>query len=452
MTIHSRLFVVLAVFILIAFSCSKPSLIGSDFLEDEKAILQFQDTFDLSLFTVTTDSVVVHSGENITRQLVTYLLGDVQDPIFGRYSAEIYAQPLLPGVATSLIGSTLDSVVLQLRYDTLGTYGTILDPVTIEVYRMAENPAFNREYFSNQTFETLPDLLGSITFIPKPKDSVTVFHPSDTTTFAPHLRIPLDIAKMSDLLMQDTAVFQNQDSFLNYFNGLHIKMTSGGNTMLGFNLVSSVSGLTYYYDRTTAEDLQFKFLITSGSVKTVHMTHDYTGSVVAEALTPEPEDDYAYVQGMSGVAMYMQVDGLDKIGDAIINQAQIELYCTFPDGDMGNLYPPIRYLITQEKTDSSLVNSEDVSRALTLTGSSTTTESFNLIYGGKVTETDPGPPAIYRYNMNITNQITDIYKGNKENIIYFNPFGKGNYPHRAVIIGPNHPTYAPRLRISYTAL
>ena len=31
----------------------------------------------------------------------------------------------------------------------LGTYGTILDPVTIEVYRMLENPAFNEDYYSN---------------------------------------------------------------------------------------------------------------------------------------------------------------------------------------------------------------------------------------------------------------------------------------------------------------
>jgi hypothetical protein len=384
--------------------------------------------------------------------LVTYLCGSVQDPIFGRYTAEIYAQPLLPGIASSLIGSTLDSVVLSLRYDTLGTYGSILDPLTIEVYRMAENPAFNQEYYSNHQFMTNPDLLGSLTFIPKPKDSVTVYRPNDTLRLAPHIRIPLDLTKMGDLLLQDTSVFENQDSFLNYFNGLYIKITDANNTMLGFNLLSAVTGLSYYYDKGTSNDLEFKFVITSGSVKTVHMVHDYTGSPVAAALAPEPEAELTYIQGMSGVTSYMRVEGLDAIGSAIINQAQFEFYATFPDGDMGELYPPCQYIITQEKTDTSLVNSEDVAIALALTGSSSTTESFNAIFGGRRGTPDPGPPVVYRYNMNVTNQIKDIIAGNQQNIIYFNPFAKGNIPNRAVIFGPNHPTYAPRLRISYTAL
>jgi hypothetical protein len=451
MTIHSKLLVVLGVFILFAFSCSQPTLVGSDFLEDQKAFLQFQDTFDLTLYTEDTDSVIVHS-DNLSKQLITYLCGNVQDPIFGNYSAEIFAQPLLPGVATAMIGSTLDSVVLQLRYDSIGIYGTILEPVTIEVYRMAENPAFDEDYYSNDSFMIIPDLLGSITFMPKPYDSVTVYRPKDTTTVAAHLRIPLDVTKMSELLIQDTSVFENQDSFLNYFHGLYIKMSSGNNTMLGFNLLSGVTGLSYYYDKSTTQDLEFKFIITSGSVKTVHMTHDYSGSMVAAALTEDPEDEFTYVQGMSGVATRMRVEGLEKIGDAIINQAQIELFCTFPDGDNSTLYPPCPYIITQEKKDTILVNSDDVAIALAITGSSSTTESFNAIFGGKVSLNDIGPPVVYRYNMNVTNQIKEIFEGNQENIIYFNPFGKGNIPNRAVIFGPNHPTYAPRLRISYTAL
>ena len=450
MTIHSRFFILLAVFILYTFSCTKPALIGSDFLEDEKALLQFKDSFDLTLYTVKTDSVIVHS-DNTSRQLNTYLIGEVHDPIFGKYTAEIYAQPLLPGIATALKGSTLDSVVLTLRYDTLGTYGTIQDPVTIEVYRMMENPAFNEDYYSNGQFLTNTDLLGSLTFTPRPKDSVTL-NGADTIVLAPHIRISLDTVKMGDLLKQDTSVFENQDSFLNYFNGLYIKMTGATNTMLGINLLSSVTGLTYYYDKGASTDLQFKFVITAGSVKAVHMVHDYTGSIVGAALAPEPEGDFAYIQGMSGVATYMRVEGLDVIGDAIINQAEIELFCTFPDGDMGSLYPLPPYVITQEKTDTSLINSEDVAIALALTGSSSTTESFNAIFGGKVDSLDSGPPVVYRYKMNVTNQFKDIFEGNQENIIYFNPFGKGNIPNRAVIFGPNHPTYAPRLRVTYTVL
>ena len=455
MTMYSRILTVLAGLIFIAFSCTKPALIGSDFLEDEKASLMFRDSFDLSFYTEATDSVIVHSS-NVTKQLSTYLCGSVQDPVFGTYTASIYAQPLLPGVATTLKGSTLDSVVLQLRYDTFGLYGRLDEPVTLEVYRMAENPSFSDEFYSNDTFSILPELLGTLTFVPKPYDSVIIMKPTDTFKVAPVLRIPLSVALMNDLLAQDSSVFENQTNFLDYFNGLHIKMTSGNNTMLGFNLLSSLTGMTFYYDKTTTQNLEITFIITSGSVKTVHMTHDYTGSVVADALTEDPDNDYTYIQGMSGVTSWMRLGDIDQLENTIINQAQMEIFASFPPGGVDSLYPPCPYTITQDKTDSTLVNSEDVAIALSLTGSSSTTENFNLIYGGKVSEADPGPPVVYRYNMNVTNQIkaiiADTTGGNQKNIIYFNPFGKGNIPNRAIIFGPNHPTYAPRLRVTYTTL
>ncbi len=451
MTIHSRLYLILALFILYTFSCTKPVLIGSDFLEEEKANLQFKDNFVLTFFTEKTDSVIVHS-DTISKQLVTYLCGNVQDPIFGRYTAEIFAQPILPSIATVLKGATLDSVVLQLRYDTLGTYGTISDPVTLEVYQMIENPEFKADYYSNRSFMISPELLGSATFIPRPEDSVKLYRPTDTLKLAPHVRINLDLAKMNELLAQDSITFENQDSFLNYFNGINIKMTGATNTMLGFNLLNTVTGISFYYDKGSVENQEYKFVITAGSVKTVHMVHDYAGAMVDASLTPEPEGDLWYVQGLSGLTTSMKVEGLSELGDAIINQAEIEIYCTFPDGDMGSLYPPPPYIITQEKDGNAIVNSEDVQIALSLTGSSTTTGNFKIYYGGNLGEPDPGPPVVYKYTMKVTNQIKSIYAGTKENIIYFNPFAKGNIPNRAVLFGPNHPLYAPKLTVYYTQL
>ena len=451
MTIQSRLYLILALFILYTFSCTKPVLLGSDFLEEEKANLQFKDDFILTFFTEKTDSIIVHS-DNVSKQLNTYLCGDVQDPIFGRYTAEIFAQPLLPSIATVLKEATLDSVVLQLRYDTLGTYGTLTDEVTLEVYQMIENPEFNEDYYSNDTFLTSSELLGSATFIPKPKDNVFLYRPTDTLELAPHVRINLDLAKMNELLMQDSVIFENQDSFLNYFNGIYIKMTGASNTMLGFNLLNSVTGISFYYDKGSVENQEYKFIITAGSVKTVHMEHDYTGAVVESSITPDPEEDYWYVQGLSGLTTSMKFEGFSGLGDVIINQAELEIYCTFPEGDMGELYPPPPYIITQEKDSNTIVNSEDVQIALSLTGSSTTTENFKLYYGGNLGKPDPGPPVVYKYTMKVTNQIKSIYDGSKENIIYFNPFAKGNIPNRAVLFGPNDPLYAPRLVVYYTQL
>ncbi len=448
---HHRIVSFSALCLLVILSCSKPVTLGSEFLDDQKALLNYVDSFALSFYTEVTDSVIVHS-DNTSRQLTTYLCGEIQEPVFGTCTASIYAQPFLPSVATALLESTLDSVILQLRYDTLGLYGTIDDPVTLEVYRMIEQPDFDEDYYSNRTFMTETDPLGSITFTPRPYDSIDVITPDDTMTIAPALRIPLDVMKMSEITMQDTATVSNQDSFLHYFNGLYIKMSGANNTMLGFKLVDAVSGLYYYYDKGTAENQELRFVFMTGSVKTVHMEHNYTGSMVESALGPDEDSDYFYIQGMSGVRTKMELNGLDTLGQAIINQAEIELFCTFPNGDAPDLYPPLRYCVTQEyDDDDGIVNSEDVMVALGLTGSSQTTESFNLIYGGKVSEVEADPP-VYRYNMNVTLQVKSIYQGDEENIIYFNPFAKGNLPNRAVMFGPDHPQYAPRLRVAYTKI
>lgn len=451
MTLYRRFLFILTITLLVAASCTKPVLIGSDLLEDEKSSLKFEDNFELSFYTEKTDSVVVHS-DNVSLQLLTYLCGNVDDPIFGNYSAEIYAQPVLfLSSGLDLLNSTLDSVVLQLRYDTLGNYGSLNDPVKLEVYRMTENPNFNTEYYSNERFMSeadMMDILGSLTFIPEPFDSVTV----DSVRIAPSIRIPLSVAKLTELVSQDSSIFTHLDSFLNYFNGLHIRMTGANNTMLGFNLLNSDSKLSFYYDKGNVSDKVFSFIFTTGSIKTVYMEHDYTGSFVEPYLTSNPETDYWFVQGMAGLTTRMSINNLSILGNAIINQAELEVYCTFPDQDVPPLYPPIKYMVTQELTDTSLINSIDVNVGLARSQSMLESVTYKTYYGGVLEKISDGPPAIYRYNMKVTGQVKDIFRGDKENIIYFNPFEKPNVPNRSVMFGPGHPEYAPRLRIYYTAL
>ncbi|MEO6130828.1 MAG: DUF4270 family protein, partial [Saprospiraceae bacterium] len=363
------------------------------------------------------------------------------------------AQPLLPTVGTELIDGALDSIVLELKYDTLGSYGSLSEPVTIEVYRMTELPDFNTNFYSNQRFQTSAELLGSKTFIPRPMDSVTIERPTDTFKIAPVVRIPLQTLLLNDLTQQDSSVYRRIDSFLNYFNGLYIKMTNVNNTMLGFDLVSAVSGMSVYYiPKGGTEEKQFKFIFTLASVKTVYMENDYSGTPVEAALSPEPENDYWYVQGMSGVTTTMTVGGLSDLGNVIINEADLEVFCSFPDGDDPALYPPLPFLVTQYATDTSLVNSFDVNIALARTSGNYYSTAYESFFGGVARKVTDGPPKVYKYSMKVTSQIKDIFEGKKENIIYFNPIDKGNVPGRSILYGPGSPLYAPRLRVYYTAL
>ncbi|HJW29257.1 MAG TPA: DUF4270 family protein [Saprospiraceae bacterium] len=452
MTLTSRLFFFILILSAFVFSCTQPVTIGSDFLGDEKNGLKFEDHFGLTFHTEKADSIVTHNGDNASYQLSTYLCGNIVEPVFGRSTAELYVQPLLPTVGTDLIGATIDSVVLQLRYDTLGNYGDLTGPVTLEVYQLLETPNHLSKYYSNQRFMSSPDLLGSLTFIPRPKDSLNVISFGDTLRYAPHVRINLDPSKFASLLAQDTVIYTNQDSFLNFFHGLYIRMTGSTNTMLGFNLLNSLSGLSFYYNTPTAVDHHFQFIFSSMGVNHVYMEHDYTNSLVGTALGPDAENDYWFQQGMAGIKSDVTISGLDQLGHILINEADLEFYATFPEGDNEMQYLPCPYITALEKTDTTFNYSTDVSQALTVAQGSYTSAAFKLLFGGNREERNPGPPVVYRYNMKVTNQVREIMKGSKENIIYFNPFSKGNVPNRAVLFGPNHPTYAPRLRIYYTIL
>jgi hypothetical protein len=441
--------------VLLLAACTRSVLIGSDFLDDEQSLIQFRDDLELTFHTQRTDSILVHS-DNVSLQLSTYMVGRINDPIFGRYEAEIFAQPVLPTVGTQLIGSTLDSVVVSLRYDTTGLYGDYgNEPVTISVYQMAENPPFEGEVYSNRRFMVDPDPLGSVTFTPRPQDSVLV-HVPDTVKLVPQIRIPLSLLKVRDILLQDSVVFENQDSFLNYFNGLQIVMTSGSNTILGIDLLDPASGMTFYYDKDVLMDETFQFVFTSGSVKTLYLEHDFTGAPVESALTPDPEVDHWYVQGMAGPTTTLTVGGLESLGTIAINQAQLEFYATFPDGDMGNLYPPCPYLATQINADTALVLTNDVTAALSVATGSYTSETFKRLFGGSAGEPDAGPPVVFKYTMIVTDYIQDQYKavqaGEAQKVLYLNPIVKGIFPHRAVVFGPGHPDFAPKLRVHYTDL
>ena len=453
MRIASKLLFFLCLLLGLTWSCTQAVTIGSDFLEDQKSDLLFADNFTLTFNTEKTDSVITYSGTNASYQLITYLLGNLQDPIFGHSFSEIYTQPQLPVQGTDLIGSALDSVVLQLRYDTLGLYGDLTSPVTIEVYQLTETPDYKGNYYSNVHFNYDPTPLGTLTFVPHPKDSILVVNGTDSIKSAAHIRIPLNKDWFTEhLLNQDTIVFTHQDSFQNYFHGLYIKMTGANNTMLGINLLNSLSGMVFYYDTPAEENKIFKLVFTSSRVNCTHMEHDYTGSPVGAALTPEPENNYGYVQGMTGVRSKMKVEGLDQLPNAVINQAVLEFYATFPDGDNEGFYPPCPFIVTQDQTDSTLNYDSDVRVALAVTSGNRFSSVYDLLFGGKLGPRNPGPPVVYKYEMKLTNRVKDIIKGNKENIIYFNPFSKSDFPGRAVLFGPNDPIYAPRLRVYYTVI
>ena len=73
---------VLSIFI----GCQDPIVVGNDLLDEERLNIGVTDTFDLISYTISGERVVTHRPGIDSR---TYLLGNLNDNVFGKISAEI---------------------------------------------------------------------------------------------------------------------------------------------------------------------------------------------------------------------------------------------------------------------------------------------------------------------------------------------------------------------------
>jgi hypothetical protein len=149
------------------FSCTDPTKLGADLLEEDQISAGFTDTLNLISYTVEGDSVRTYT-ELFSGQLNSYLFGDFTSPVFGRSVSTLYVQARLPRDASLGViepefkdSDLLDSIVLVLPYDTIAYYGLTNEVFGIEVLELAESMVDTIDYYSNQTFQTLPVSIGS---------------------------------------------------------------------------------------------------------------------------------------------------------------------------------------------------------------------------------------------------------------------------------------------------
>ena len=172
----------LLLLIALVSACSEPTIVGSDLLAQDQIDVGYTDTFTLIPNIQETDSVRTFSPV-FASQLIGYLVGEMDDPVFGRSLARINAE-FLPGAADpDFTDAVLDSVVLVLPYFPFGQYGDTTENYGIEVYRLAETLEKDITYYSNQDV-SVGNLIGmSELFMPRPNDSITIVsHGTDGET------------------------------------------------------------------------------------------------------------------------------------------------------------------------------------------------------------------------------------------------------------------------------
>jgi hypothetical protein len=440
-------------------ACNDPTSIGSELLGDEQLDLDYTDTLTILAKTVRdADSVLTFStpsSQPPNFRLTGYLVGNFEDPIFGRSESSIYSRVsllnrVIPNFARGEFEDqvSLDSMVLVLPWDTLGVYGDTTQDYTLEVYEIDEMLESDREYYSHESFFVKPDPIARVeNFNPRPRTLLPSVQPQgeslSDTILANHLRIRLDQFYSSAFFNSDTLNFQNDTLFSEFFKGFHVRATTDNGGMLSFNLNSANAGIFVYYKLDTTQTIyQFptNFDVTN-TVKTANFVHDYSGTIVGDALNGTlKEDSILFVQGMAGVTATLEFPHVESLGRILVNKAELELPLINLSGD-GD-FDPISQLALEEILDDGTTRPiNDLNIAASL-GSG---NSFITAFGGVVVNGD-------RYLINMSNQFQEMVDGgvsNKIKILVLNRAAKAS---RTIIGGPENSELPIKLNLSYTRL
>jgi hypothetical protein len=384
------------------------------------------------------------------------LLGQLDDNVFGKTSAEIYLKfnMQLSAKPDYNLEKNLnfDSLVLVLQYDTLGTYANNTSVQNIKIYPLVNTFSVNDTFYSDTNLDYINDPIASATVAIKPKDSVTVINhvTQKSVRQIPQLRIRMNDDFGLDLINNANAA-QNDTAFAEFIKGVYIKSTSINNTpfIYGFNFTDAtltaqqpVNKLIMYYNVGSGDTIlrkTYEYFINTTTIN--RFSHDRSGSLAQDLiLNPALGDSLTLLQAMGGVKTVISFKDLDKIKNRLINKAELEI--TIADIGKQNEYYnyPVQLSASYKNGSGNLQLIPDITK---LSGTSDLPVAFN----GSVYFLTSDK----KYTLNITNYIKQVInKTIPDSDLYIGIFTESETAARTAFYGAKHSKYPIRLKITYT--
>ena len=358
--------------------CIKPeSSIGLG-LQPETDLLDLvtTDTLTLEIFTVREDSLE-------TDELSTAVLGRVFQPRIGWTTAGFATQLRLsaPGVSFG-INPQVDSLFLSLRF-TGDTYGQ-LNSQSLLVQQLADSISLDSTYYSNFNPELTHEILndefqGEISL--NPSDDLII----GGDTIVSQIRLNLKPELGQTILNQDTSVFSNNESWLDFFPGIVVSTQGDGVGAAGIDISSGLSLMRLHYHNDTDTSF-YDFIISPLSARVNMFSQDY---VAALSSLNSPVNDSVFVDGsrslyiMSGAGLktHLKIPFLESINNSIdtISGDTISLGCaiqkaelifTLDDSYFDSRYPPQEqlYILTENPEGSPISTPDQMSMGVNIDG------------------------------------------------------------------------------------
>ena len=355
----------------------------------------FDNNSGLVAYSIREDSVRTDANA-----IKTGMVGGMIDPVFGRTNAEIFTQLRLSENGHNFgEGAQLDSIILSLGYS--GFYGDTMTQQTVRVYEISEDMNPDTTYYSNQSISDFGVELAAYTFTPRPGDTLVI----DSVPQQPQLRIPLSSAFGQQLIDADDAVYDDNESWLEFMKGLHIAADPAvgeGGIML-FDMLESATVMTIYYRSADNEDtLSFEFLSNNNCARFTAFDHnDYmeaTAGLRAQIIDGDTSggSEIFYLQAMGGVKAQLRLPDIKEYfadGPVSINQAKL-IFNIYNDG--ADLTPPPQLALAMVDEDGDYLPIADASEV-------------SSYYGGFLSENEDS------YFFRISEHVQQVLSGTTPN-------------------------------------
>lgn len=467
----------LLISLFILSGCENPTGIGLDVSPDEQIDALFTDTISLKAYTLKEDSAQSGASNQV-------VFGLFNDPVFGRTIADLAIDLARPNGFVQLKDDTeIDSVILVLPFNGQFYGDSLYSNYVLNVRQLDEPFMFNT--FATKKWSVKNDLVASRTmnrYPYKAADSIYLFqHISGKDSLVkvpPQLRISLSKDFFKDLLGSsvDSATLSTAAGFRSHVKGLYLSvdtnLTTGIGAILGFSATIGTPGVEITYRQSngkTGDDAGIDTIRTVFPVSSFSQTagtylslaasvqNDYTAEIHEQLEQEGQQFESIYLHaptGLRGKIVFPFIDELKGKGISI-NKAELVLYV---DNDrMAGPFnvPSPRLTLYREDIAGKRQNIPD-GAALSSQGIPIDPRSLNYIgFGGWYNQDHK------RYIFHLTSYLQDVLQGKiNGNELYIAPVSTGDFyvpvnpaintGSRAIIGGPDHPTYKMKLNLYYT--
>jgi len=449
--------------ILVVSACTRGIEFGDDLLSDELIEVSVTDTFVLNSRTVLHDSTRVFSP---TSRPLRQLVGKMNDPIFGQSESVSHFQlGINPNndAFERFPGATLDSITLNIAWDTTVFYGNYRDGMELEVRELMEPLDDDlMDHYADEMPMVFPDAIGSTgNFVPDGQEEYVyrrVFQAADSSVVTSDTLVGVRSIKLDDafgqrILDADPSVFATRAAFRDALPGLRIEAVGASNGYVGYRLSALVEvNLYYQYTDTAGVDRQGLYPIdlsetcNNGGVGEIFTCvlystykHDYSGSEVESFLADVSlGDSLLFLQSMIGTNIELDLPTQISDGQVLLNKAQLILELEEQSALEEITYPPVERVLAVYRNGEN----ETFVRDLLIASS----QGFRGFL-----EEDDDTGRRY-YELNITEHMQSVLQGELPERLIIVPNQRSTIPTRTVVKGNKASSGAVRLVVVYSEL